>query len=63
MEIPKAMVVEKIRGRSGAEKANAADKQLPDKVDTETDANLLAEYDLSPGDFDADFEGQSPNVG
>jgi hypothetical protein len=63
MEIPKAMIVEKIRGRSGAEKANEADKELPDKVDTEADANLLAKYDLSPGDLDEDFEGQSPNVG
>ena len=63
MEIPKAMIVEKIRGRSGAGKANEADKELPDKVDTETDANLLAKYDLSPSDFDADFGGQSPNVG
>ncbi len=63
MEIPKAMIVEKIRGRSGAEKANEADKELPDKVDTETDANLLAKYDLSPSEFDEDFGGQSPNVG
>ena len=63
MEIPKAMVVEKIRGRVGAEKANEADKELPDKVDTETDANLLAKYELSPSDFDEDFGGQSPNVG
>ena len=63
MEILKAMIVEKIRGRSGAEKANEADKELPDKVDTETDANLLAKYDLSPSEFDEDFGGQSPNVG
>lgn len=63
MEIPKAMVVEKIRSRSGATKADEADRELPDKVDTEVDANLLAKYDLSPGDLDADFEGQSPNVG
>lgn len=63
MEVPKAMVVEKIRGRSGAEKANEADKELPDKVDTEADASLLAKYDLSPEEFDADFGGQSPNAG
>lgn len=63
MEIPKAMIVEKIRGRSGAEKANEADRELPDKVDTETDANLLARYDISPGELDTDFEGQSPGVG
>lgn len=63
MEIPKAMIVEKIRGRSGAERASEADKELPDKIDTEADANLLAKYDLSPGDLNADFGGQSPSVG
>lgn len=63
MEIPKAMIVERIRNNSGAEKANEADRELPDKVDTETDANLLAKYDLSPEDLSDDFEGQSPNVG
>ena len=63
VEIPKAMIVEKIRSRSGAEKANEADRELPDKVDTEADANLLAKYDLSPGDLTEDFEGQSPGVG
>lgn len=63
MEIPKAMIVERIRNNSGAEKAAEADKELPDKIDTETDANLLAKYDLSPQDLSDDFEGQSPNVG
>jgi len=63
MEIPKAMIVERIRNNSGAEKAQEADRELPDKVDTETDANLLAKYGLSPQDLSDDFEGQSPNVG
>ena len=40
-EIPKAMVVEQIRSRSGAEKASQADKELPDKVDVDNDAGLL----------------------
>lgn len=63
MEIPKAMIVEKIRGRSGAEKANQADQELPDKVDTETDAELLSKYDLDPVELEGDFEGQSPSIG
>lgn len=63
MEIPKAMIVEKIKGKSGAEKASEADKELPDKLDTETDANLLSKYGLSPQDLSDDFEGQSPNAG
>lgn len=63
MEIPKAMIVEKIRGKSGAEKANQADKELPDKIDTGTDAELLKKYDIDPSELSDDFGGQSPNVG
>lgn len=63
MEIPKAMIVEKIRGRSGAEKANEADQELPDKVDTDSDAELLAKYDLNPDELIGEFGGQSPSVG
>lgn len=63
MEIPKAMIVEKIRGRSGAEKANEADQELPDKVDTDSDAELLAKYDLNPDELLDEFGGQAPNVG
>jgi hypothetical protein len=63
VEIPKAMLVEKIRGRSGAEKANQADQELPDKVDTEADAELLSKYDLDPAELEGDFEGQSPSIG
>ncbi len=63
MEIPKAMLVERIRGRSGAEKANEADKELPDKVDSENDAELLKKYDINPEELNEEFEGQSPNAG
>ena len=61
MEIPKAMIVEKIQGRDGAEKAAAADKELPDKVDT--DAELLKKYDIDPKELTEDFEDQSPVAG
>ncbi len=50
-EIPKAMIVERIRSRSGADKANEADKELPDKVDTENDAGLLQKYGLDPNEL------------
>ena len=63
MEIPKAMLVERIRSRSGAEKANEADKELPDKVDSEKDAELLKKYDINPEELNEEFEGQSPNAG
>ena len=63
MEIPKAMIVEQIRSRSGAEKAQEADRELPDKVDTETDAELLSKYDMNPEELNKEFGGQSPAAG
>ena len=63
MEIPKAMIVEQIHSRSGAEKAQEADKELPDKVDTDTDAELLSKYGIAPGELQDAFKGQSPNAG
>lgn len=63
MEIPKAMIVERIRSQSGAEKANEADNELPDKVDTENDAGLLEKYGLTPEELTDDLRGQSPGVG
>jgi hypothetical protein len=63
VEIPKAMIVERIRSRSGAEKANQADEELPDKIDVETDAELLQKYDLNPGELHEEFGGQSPSAG
>jgi hypothetical protein len=63
VEIPKAMVIERIRSKSGAEKANEADNELPDKVDTENDANLLEKYGLTQDELSDVLRGQSPNAG
>jgi hypothetical protein len=63
MEIPKAMIVERIRSRSGAEKANQADNELPDKVDSENDVELLRKYDVDPDELRDEFRGQSPTAG
>jgi hypothetical protein len=62
VEIPKAMIVERIRSRQGAEKAEEADSELPDKVDTEQNAGLLQKYGLDPGELD-DIAGGNPAVG
>jgi hypothetical protein len=63
VEIPKAMSVERIRSRSGAEKANQADDELPDKVDVDNDGGLLQKYDLDPDELRGEFGGGSPGVG
>lgn len=62
MEIPKAMIVERIRSQQGAEKANEADSELPDKVDTEANADLLQKYGLDPDQL-TDIAGGNPAVG
>jgi hypothetical protein len=65
VEIPKAMIVERIRAQQGAEKANEADEadgELPDKVDTEEDAELLQKYGLDPAQL-TDIAGGNPAVG
>jgi hypothetical protein len=60
VEIPKAMLVERIRSRSGVEAANRADKELPDKIDSETDAELLSKYDIDPDELREEHGGKSP---
>ena len=62
VEIPKAMIVERIRAQQGAEKANEADGELPDKVDTEEDADVLQKYGLDPAQL-TDIAGGNPAVG
>jgi hypothetical protein len=57
------MIVERIRSKRGAEKANEADEELPDKVDTEDDAALLEKYGLTPDELNDALGGQSPNAG
>ena len=63
MEIPKSMIVERIRSRGGNELAERADRELPDKVDTDTDAELLRSFDLDPDELSDDLGGQSPAAG
>jgi hypothetical protein len=63
MQVPKAMVVERIRSADGAEAADRADAELPEKVDTERDAELLRRFGLDPGELAAGLGGQSPAIG
>lgn len=63
LEIPKAMIVEKIRSRGGSEMAERADAELPDKLDTDTDAELLRKFDLDPDELRGEFGGGSPGAG
>ena len=63
MQIPKGMVVERIRASGSAELANRADTELPEKVDTERDAELLRGFDLDPQELADGLGGQTPAIG
>jgi hypothetical protein len=63
MLIPKTMVVEQLRARGDHEGAERADRELGEKVDTSSDASLLAGFDIDASKLESDFDGQSPAVG
>jgi hypothetical protein len=63
MQIPKGMVVERIRGNGNIELAARADAELPEKVDTERDADLLRTFELDPGELADGLGGQAPAIG
>jgi hypothetical protein len=63
MQIPKGMVVERIRAGGNPDLTNRADAELPEKVDTERDAELLRRFDLDPTELAEGLGGQSPAVG
>lgn len=51
IEIPKDKIIELLREQGDHEKADKAQKQLPDKVDHEEHAGLLAEIGVDPKDL------------
>jgi hypothetical protein len=63
MLVPKKMVVEQLRSRGDLEAAERAERELEEKVDTDRDANLLAELEVDAQRLEDDFGGQSPAVG
>jgi hypothetical protein len=63
VEIPKTMIVERIRSRGGPEMADRADRELPEKLDPDSDADMLREYGLDPDELRDEFRGQSPVAG
>jgi len=63
MQIPKGMVVERIRTAGDPDRTARADAELPEKVDTERDADLLRSFDLDPQELADGLGGQAPAVG
>jgi hypothetical protein len=48
MEIPKDKIIETLRDRGEHDKADEAERELPDKVDHEEHSNLLEKHGIDP---------------
>ena len=57
MQIPKEQILELLRSRGDQDKANQAEGELPDQVDTDQDAGLLEKLGINPSDLLGQFGG------
>lgn len=57
MEIPKDRIVELLRDRGQDEKADQADRELPDQVDTEQHSDVLSKFGVDPGELASKLPG------
>ncbi len=62
MEIPKDKILELLRNRGDNEQADQADRELPDKVDTERDSGLLSKFGIDPSDLVGQLGGKIPGL-
>ena len=51
MEIPKDKILELLRSRGDQDKANQAEGELPQQVDTDKDAGLLEKFGINPSEL------------
>jgi hypothetical protein len=57
MQIPKEQILELLRSRGDQDKANQAEGELPEQVDTDQDAGLLEKLGINPSDLLGQVEG------
>lgn len=51
MQIPKDQILQMLRDRGDGDKAQQADQQLPDQVDTDQHGDLLKKLGIDPGEL------------
>jgi hypothetical protein len=51
VKIDKDMVIEFIKSKVGDDEARRAERELPERVDTEKDAGLLSRFGIDAGDL------------
>jgi hypothetical protein len=59
MQIDKNTIVEFLRQRGDNQRADQADQELPDQVDTDQHAGLLERFGLDPAELMSQFTGGS----
>jgi hypothetical protein len=57
MQIPKGKILELLRSRGDDQKAQEADQELPDTVDSEKHGDLLSKYGIDVGDLAGKLPG------
>lgn len=57
MNIDKDQILKLLRSQGDDAKAQQADQELPDKVDTDKDAGLLAKFGIDPMELIKKFGG------
>jgi hypothetical protein len=57
MEIPKDKILELLRDRGQDDKAEQADRELPDQVDTEQHADQLSKLGIDPHELAGKLPG------
>lgn len=57
MNIDKSQIIDLLRSQGDSDKADQADAELPDEVDTERDRGLLDKFGLDVGDLVSKFGG------
>jgi len=63
MQIPKEQILELLRSRGQDDKAQQADGELPEQVDTEQHAGILQKLGLDPGDLVGMLGGGAGGLG
>lgn len=51
MNIDKQQIIDLLKNRGDHDKADQAEKELPDQVDTEQDKGLLSKFGINPQDL------------
>ena len=63
MEIDRSQIVEMLKNRGNTDKADQAQSDLPDKVDTDKDSGLLDKYGINVQDLVGKLPGGLGGLG